>query len=590
MRFSDFALSAPILSAVADEGYETPTPIQEAAIPPILEGRDLLGCAQTGTGKTAAFALPILENLSHAQGEREVHDRPPARGAGAARGREVRPPRRKLRVLVLSPTRELAAQIGDSFGAYGRRTGLRHTVIFGGVNQNRQIDALERGVDILVATPGRLLDLIGQGEVSLSDLTVFVLDEADRMLDMGFVHDVKRIAALVPKQRQTLLFSATMPESIRALAASLLRDPVEVAVTPVASTAETVTQAIYFVEKADKRALLSWVLEREHIDRAIVFTRTKHGANRVAEYLEKRGVSAAAIHGNKSQNARERALLGFKQGRLRALIATDIAARGIDIDELAFVINFDLPNVPEAYVHRIGRTGRAGASGRALSFCESEERPYLVDIERLIKQHIPVVVEHPYPSSLGVPRPTDLAPRRGQRPAPAPTHRREQPPAGRRDPRDAARREPLRDEPRRERFEVERRERRPEAERRERLPEAERRQSVPPGQPREGNHGKRQESFASRNERRQDEPRRQRADEPRRDQRAAEPRHQQRAGEPRDDRRAEEPRRERREDERREPAHARESDRRGHAQPHPDRAHRGEPERHAHRDRAREAR
>ncbi|HEX6241691.1 MAG TPA: DEAD/DEAH box helicase, partial [Polyangiales bacterium] len=264
MRFSDFDLSEPILTAVADEGYDTPTPIQKEAIPPILQGRDLLGCAQTGTGKTAAFALPILENLSK---------RPAQRG------------RRALKVLVLSPTRELASQIGDSFGAYGRLTGLRHTVIFGGVNQNRQVDALERGVDILVATPGRLLDLMGQGEVSLADIEVFVLDEADRMLDMGFVHDVKRIAAQVPKQRQTLLFSATMPESIRSLAASLLHEPVEVAVTPVASTAETVQQSIYFVEKADKRGLLSWVLDREDIDRAIVFTRTKHGANRVAEYL-----------------------------------------------------------------------------------------------------------------------------------------------------------------------------------------------------------------------------------------------------------------------------------------------------------------
>jgi ATP-dependent RNA helicase RhlE len=413
MRFSDFALSEPILTAVADEGYDTPTPIQEQAIPPILRGRDLLGCAQTGTGKTAAFALPILENLSQ---------QPVQRG------------RRALKVLVLSPTRELASQIGDSFGAYGRLTGLRHTVIFGGVNQNRQIDALERGVDILVATPGRLLDLMGQGEVQLGDVEVFVLDEADRMLDMGFVHDVRRIAAVVPKQRQTLLFSATMPDSIRSLAASLLHEPIEVAVTPVASTAETVEQSIYFVEKADKRGLLSWVLEREQIDRAIVFTRTKHGANRVAEYLEKRGVAAAAIHGNKSQNARERALEGFKQGRLRTLIATDIAARGIDIDELSFVINFDLPNVPEAYVHRIGRTGRAGASGRALSFCESEERPYLADIERLIKQHVPVVAEHPYPSPLGLPRPTDLTPRHhargGQRPA--------QPAAGRSQPARAA--------------------------------------------------------------------------------------------------------------------------------------------------------
>jgi ATP-dependent RNA helicase RhlE len=335
-----------------------------------------------------------------------------------------------------------------------------------------------------------------------------------------------------------------------------------VAVTPVASTAETVSQSIYFVEKADKRALLSWVLEREDIERAIVFTRTKHGANRVAEYLEKRGVSSAAIHGNKSQNARERALDGFKRGQLRALIATDIAARGIDIDELSFVINFDLPNVPEAYVHRIGRTGRAGASGRALSFCESEERPYLVDIERLIKQHIPVEVEHPYPSPLGVPRATDLAPRRaGQRPAQAQAQaqRRAAPQQDpRRERREEPRREPVREGARRERLpEAERRERRPEAERRERLPEAERRKSVPPGQPLEGSHGKRQEGVAARSERR-DEPRQERRERP-----------QQREATT---------------------TQAREPDRRGHAQPHPDRAHRAEPERRAHRDRAREAR
>jgi ATP-dependent RNA helicase RhlE len=406
MRFSDFDLSEPILSAVADEGYATPTPIQAEAIPPILRGRDLLGCAQTGTGKTAAFALPILERLAQ---------------------QPAQPGRRTLKVLVLSPTRELASQIGDSFATYGKRTGLRQATIFGGVNQNRQVEALARGVDILVATPGRLLDLMGQNALTLKDLKVFVLDEADRMLDMGFIHDVRKIAAQVPKVRQTLLFSATMPDSIRALANSLLHDPVEVAVTPVASTAETVEQCIYFVEKADKRALLSWVLDRERIDRAIVFTRTKHGANRVAEYLEKRGVAAAAIHGNKSQNARERALEGFKQGRLRALIATDIAARGIDIDDLAFVINFDLPNVPEAYVHRIGRTGRAGASGRALSFCEEEERPYLRDIEKLIRKHVPYVAEHPYPSHLGVPRPTDLTPRHAPRAAPKPAAQQARP-------------------------------------------------------------------------------------------------------------------------------------------------------------------
>ena len=404
MQFSDLGLSTPILRAIADAGYGTPTPIQQKAIPHVLSGRDLLGCAQTGTGKTAAFALPIIDNLSR-----------------SGNVRSERGGRRKVKVLVLSPTRELASQIGESFVTYGRHSGLTCSVIFGGVNQNKQVDALARGVDVLVATPGRLLDLLGQGVLSLADVSVFVLDEADRMLDMGFVHDVKRIAAQVPKVRQTLLFSATMPDSIRALANSLLHEPVEVAVAPVSSTAQTVDQVIYFVEKADKRQLLTWILEDKRIDRALVFTRTKHGANRVVEFLEKRGIHAAAIHGNKSQNARERALDGFKQGRLRALVATDIAARGIDIDQLGFVINFDLPNIPEAYVHRIGRTGRAGAAGRAMSFCEQEERPYLADIERLIRMQIAAVTKHPYPSPLGIPPATDLDPKRhhGARSAPA---------------------------------------------------------------------------------------------------------------------------------------------------------------------------
>ncbi len=421
-QFSDLGLSTPILRAIAETGYDAPTPIQQKAIPHVLEGRDLLGCAQTGTGKTAAFALPILDNLLRASAK-------PATAAASASGNgraEPRKARRPVRVLVLSPTRELASQIGESFETYGRHTNLTSTVIFGGVNQTRQIDALSRGVDVLVATPGRLLDLMGQGAISLSGVEIFVLDEADRMLDMGFVHDVKRVAQHVPKQRQTLLFSATMPDSIRALANSLLHDPVEVAVNPVASTAKTVEQVIYFVEKADKRPLLGWILEDPRVDRALVFTRTKHGANRVVEYLEKRGIQSAAIHGNKSQNARERALDGFKQGRIRALIATDIAARGIDIDQLGFVINFDLPNVPEAYVHRIGRTGRAGAEGRAMSFCEEEERPYLADIERLIRMPIAAVTKHPFPSPLGVPPVTDLTSRRGPAPqkpkSAAPSH------------------------------------------------------------------------------------------------------------------------------------------------------------------------
>ncbi len=370
MTFTNFGLSQPLLRAVAEEGYSTPTPIQDQAIPHVLAGKDLLGCAQTGTGKTAAFALPILERLLQA-GERIG--------------------KRKPRVLVLTPTRELSAQIDASFAAYGRHTRITHAVVFGGVNINRQIQALSRGVDVLVATPGRLLDLMGQGATSLDEVGIYVLDEADRMLDMGFIHDVKRITAAVPKRRQTLLFSATMPDSIRSLSRSLLSQPVEVAVTPVASTAEKVGQCVYYVEKADKRRLLTRLLADAAIDRALVFTRTKHGANRVVEHLEKSGIAAAAIHGNKSQNARERALSLFKEGRMRVLVATDVAARGIDIDGLSYVINFDLPNVPECYVHRIGRTGRAGASGQALSFCDAEERPYLRGIEKLIRQQIRVI-------------------------------------------------------------------------------------------------------------------------------------------------------------------------------------------------------
>ena len=375
MNFSDFGLSQPLLRAVGDEGYTTPTPIQVMAIPHVLRGRDLLGCAQTGTGKTAAFALPILELLAQAT---------PAPG------------KRKPRALVLSPTRELASQIGASFASYGCHTGLTHSVVFGGVNILQQVRALARGVDVLIATPGRLLDLMSQRAVSFSDLQVYVLDEADRMLDMGFIQDVKRITHALPKKRQTLLFSATMPDDIRALAESLLSSPVHVAVTPVSSTAEKIEQAVYFVEKADKRRLLTGLLRDPAIDRALVFTRTKHTANRVAEHLTKAGIAADAIHGNKSQGARERALEAFKQGALRVLVATDIAARGIDIDRLSFVINYDLPNVPEAYVHRIGRTGRAGSSGRALSFCEAEERAQLRGIERLTRSTIPVIAEHPY--------------------------------------------------------------------------------------------------------------------------------------------------------------------------------------------------
>ena len=373
--FSDLPLIEPIQRAVRAENYVTPTPIQAQAIPHLLAGRDLLGCAQTGTGKTAAFALPILNRLAT--------DR---RRAGP----------QATRVLVLTPTRELATQIGDSFHAYGRHLGLSQTVIFGGVGQQPQVRALTRGVDILIATPGRLLDLIGQGHLRLDRLEVFVLDEADRMLDMGFIHDVRKILRLLPKQRQTLFFSATMPTDIARLADSILTDPVRVEVAPVSSTAERISQSVLFVNTANKRALLGEVLKDSGIQRALVFTRTKHGANRVAKQLDDIQVRADAIHGNKSQTARQRALEDFRSGRIRVLVATDIAARGIDIDGITHVINYDLPNVPESYVHRIGRTARAGAEGIAISFCDAEERAYLRDIEKLIRQQVPVIANHPF--------------------------------------------------------------------------------------------------------------------------------------------------------------------------------------------------
>jgi ATP-dependent RNA helicase RhlE len=376
MTFEALQLQDSLLRAVKAEGYSTPTPIQAQAIPAVLEGRDVLGCAQTGTGKTAAFALPILQRL----------------GAPPAQARPVR-------CLVLTPTRELASQIGESFATYGRNTALRHTVIFGGVGQEPQVAALRRGIDILVATPGRLLDLISQRVASFRSLEILVLDEADRMLDMGFIHDVKRIIAVLPTQRQTLFFSATMPADIQDLSRSILKNPVRIAITPVATTAETVDQRVYLVERTQKRALLEHVLGDATVTRALVFTRTKSGANRVTRQLQEAGIEAGVIHGNKSQNARERALEDFKRGDSRVLVATDIAARGIDVDGISHVINFDLPNVPESYVHRIGRTGRAGAAGIALSFCDSEERAYLRDIERTIRRSVPVVGDHPYPSS-----------------------------------------------------------------------------------------------------------------------------------------------------------------------------------------------
>jgi ATP-dependent RNA helicase RhlE len=375
MHFSDLLLIEPLLRAVAAEGYDVPTPIQIQAIPHVLEGRDLLGCAQTGTGKTAAFALPILQRLSAA---------PPPLG-------RVRP----IRALVLTPTRELASQIGESFGVYGKHLRLRQAVIFGGVGQRAQERALASGPDILVATPGRLLDLSAQGKVSFRGLEIFVLDEADRMLDMGFIHDVRRVISLLPARRQTLFFSATMPPAIVELSARILDNPARVSVTKSASTADKIRQSVYFVGRAEKRALLEHVLGDPAIERALVFTRTKHGANRVADQLVRARIGAEAIHGNKSQNARERALANFKRGETRVLVATDIAARGIDVEGISHVINFDLPDVPESYVHRIGRTARAGASGIAFSFCDGDERPLLADIERLIRMRIPVIEDHP---------------------------------------------------------------------------------------------------------------------------------------------------------------------------------------------------
>lgn len=372
--FSSLGLREPILRALRAAGYDHPTPIQREAIPPALQGRDILGCAQTGTGKTAAFALPILQHLGD---DRRAHARRP-------------------RALILTPTRELAAQIGDSFAVYGRYTPPRHTVLYGGVGQKPQVRALLRGVEILVATPGRLLDLVGQGFVRLDRVEIAVLDEADRMLDMGFFRDVERILAVLPEDKQSLLFSATMPGPIARLAAERLRDPVRVAVTPVSSTTERIDQRVLFVSRADKRALLSELLEDPEIKRALVFTRTKHGANRLAKQLNAIQVASDAIHGNKSQGARTRVLEAFKRGRIRVLVATDLAARGIDVEGITHVINFDLPVEPESYVHRIGRTGRAGASGAALSFCDAEERVHLRGIERLIRQPLPAFTDHPY--------------------------------------------------------------------------------------------------------------------------------------------------------------------------------------------------
>jgi ATP-dependent RNA helicase RhlE len=385
MSFEKLNLIEPIYRALKTEGYTKPTPIQEQAIPILLERGDLLGCAQTGTGKTAAFAIPILQLLHND----ELYVKGP----------------QGIKALILTPTRELAIQIGESFAAYGRNLRIKHTVIFGGVSQQSQTNALRSGVDILIATPGRLLDLMNQRYVKLDHIKMLVLDEADRMLDMGFIHDVKKIIAKVPAKRQTIFFSATMPQEISMLANTILTNPKRVEVTPVASTANTIQQAIYFVEKGNKRKLLHHLLQDRSINTALVFTRTKHGADRVAKDLNQAGIKAEAIHGNKSQAARQRALSNFKAQTTRVLVATDIAARGIDIDELSHVMNFELPNVPETYVHRIGRTGRAGASGISISFCDEEEKDYLKDIQKLIGKTIPVVTEHPYPMTAGMKNP-----------------------------------------------------------------------------------------------------------------------------------------------------------------------------------------
>ena len=425
MNFRDLHLIPPILRAAEEIGYETPSPIQQKAIPPVLAGRDLLGCAQTGTGKTAAFAMPILQRLHENPtpdmargGVRQGGAQPEStfwdgttRSSGGARpgsmrrsgtqpksalaGSAVRP----IRALILTPTRELALQIDESFADYGRHLPLAHCVIFGGVNQNPQVEQLQKGVDILTATPGRLNDLIGQGYIDLGRIEIFVLDEADRMLDMGFVHDVKRVITHLPQKRQTLLFSATMPREIEELADSLLHSPEKVMVTPPATTVESIEQSVYFVDKGNKRRLLAKLLQDPDVTSALVFTRTKHGADRVVRELARAGIGAMAIHGNKSQNARQNALGSFKDGRIRVLVATDIAARGIDITGLSHVFNYDLPNIPETYVHRIGRTGRAGRAGIAISFCELEEQEYLADIEKLTHIHIPPV-EHEWPMQI----------------------------------------------------------------------------------------------------------------------------------------------------------------------------------------------
>lgn len=375
MNFNDLGIIKPILNALNTKGYQSPSPIQEQSIPHLLEKRDLLGCAQTGTGKTAAFAIPILQLLSQENKNKPV----------------------PIRALILTPTRELAIQIEENFREYGKNLKLRCISIFGGVSQNPQVEHLKRGVDIVVATPGRLTDLLNQGLISLKQVEIFVLDEADRMLDMGFVHDVKKVISTLPPKRQNLLFSATMPTEVKGLVDSILKNPVTITIAPVSSTVEIIEQSVYYIDKDNKQKLLVDLLKQDNIDSALIFTRTKHGADKVVKELAKVNIPAKAIHGNKSQNARQLALEQFKTREIRVLVATDIAARGIDITDLSHVFNFDLPNIPETYVHRIGRTGRAGSSGIAISFCMFEEIPYLKDIETLIGKKVPVVKEHPYP-------------------------------------------------------------------------------------------------------------------------------------------------------------------------------------------------
>lgn len=379
MRFEELNLIEPILKALKDKNYEEPTPIQEKAIPYILKRKDLMGCAQTGTGKTAAFAIPTIQLIHQIEGEE--------------RGKPT------LRALITTPTRELAIQIGENIEEYAKYTNVKHTVIFGGVKQGKQVDKLKRGVHILVATPGRLLDLIDQGFISLSTVKLFILDEADRMLDMGFIHDIRKLLKLLPVKRQSLFFSATMPNSIQKLSKTILNDPKFVEVTPASTTAETIQQFIYYTNKSTKKNLLRYILNKEDIQQVLLFSRTKHGADRIVRDLQKQDIPAAAIHGNKSQNVRQKVLTNFKAGKIRVLVATDIAARGIDIDKLRYVINYDISNESETYVHRIGRSGRAGEEGIAISLCEPEENTYVRAIERLTKQKIEVVEDHPYPQT-----------------------------------------------------------------------------------------------------------------------------------------------------------------------------------------------